>query len=121
MCGELRHSQWSKKERIRVGSDLPTQTKIFVDGKRLKGTSVFNGHAREESLNNWIQKGWKKGTIEIESYSEQNVWFQVPKNNQIEIIILEKNKNYLNIITRNAQTKEERNVHPRHPKFIEKK
>lgn len=124
MCGSLRHSVWNTKAPVKPGESFPSNTKIHVekDGQSTscEGETKWNGFAKSESLDKWSDGGWLSGTLQVDSYTEGGKEFSVPENQAVKVLILEKDKNYLNIVTRPAKTEEEKEAHHRHPVLIKK-
>jgi hypothetical protein len=119
MCGSLKHSEWSKKSLIKFGETFPSDAKIKVRGEFLNKETKWNGFAQEEKLTQWIKNGWMEGYLDVDSFTEQGVKFYIPEDWAIKIIILKKDKNYLNIVTRQA-TQEEMEIHHRFPLTVKK-
>lgn len=117
MCGSLRREKTKEKignpverEYARKGDFVPTSL----------GEAIFNGFARQENLDFWIKKGWKKALILVKSYTEGRppVEFDVPEGYAIGGLVMEvSGKKFVNVVTREA-TEEEAKIHHRFPLLV---
>ena len=119
MCGSLKHSHWADKAPIKVGQTFPegTVVEITKDGKTIAISKpvVWNGFARDDTLSKWEEGGWTQARLHVDGYTEGEQDFAVPKGKVIKALILEKQKVHLNIVTREAETNEEKAIHNRWP------
>jgi len=119
VCGTLKHSHWTSKDPIRVGSMFPDGTEIFIEGKKLEVPAKWNGFARDDQLEKWKEHGWKEGFLKVDSFTEKDHEFEVPAGKVIKVVALNKSPRPINIVTTEA-TKEQKKVHHRWPMFIDK-
>ncbi len=88
---------------------------LYVDGKEVRGPIAWNGqpaHARVENLAKWTQV-WKRGILKTTEFTEHGKTFQSPFG--IHVLVLRKQTNHIVIVTRDAETDEEKAIHPRFP------
>ena len=126
MCGELRYSFWSKlsKQPVRPGCDLPGGSRLYLSppppgDKKVdlpKSPLRWQGFARQEVEEKWRKGGWIPGTLRVDSFTEQGKEFKVPEGKGIRILYLPRG-NCFNIVTREARTADEKEIHPRWPVF----
>jgi len=118
MCGELRHSQWTTRPPVRPGGDFPPEADLRVGGKKVSSQAVWNGFARQESLAQWEKGGWKPGTLRIQSFTEKGHEFPVPEGHVVKVMVLQKQKAYVAVVTRPAKTEVEKSIHSRYPVVV---
>jgi hypothetical protein len=120
MCGSLRHENTAKNLKPNDPVAVKSGSDHWING-------FWNGHAREETLENWTSKGWKEGTMPgitgyTEGYKEKQKEFDVPKGKVIKVIynpsISMMGRNPVQIVTRDAQG-DEKLTHPRFPRVID--
>lgn len=118
MCGSLRHEKVAK----RLGSP------VVVSDEGVVFQAAWDGHAREESLENWLKAGWKEArTTDIthytEGYKEKAKEFGIPEGQAIKIVYHPKLNLFghppMKIVTRAAEG-DEKETHSRFPRLIEK-
>ena len=118
MCSSLK-THWAEKAPIKIGESFPSEVLIEKiqnnQTQKVSNQVVWNGFARDDSLDKWVKGGWIPALLHIHSYVESDQHFMVPENHLIKAIILEKDKTYLNIVTRKAATEKEKEIHPRWP------
>lgn len=115
MCGRLRLERLD----LHIGHLVPVKT---ASGREIQ--AIWNGHAREESIESWYRNGWQDGSMHVDQYTEgrPGISFSVPPGSAIKCIVRQvEAKNELiwvaNIVTR-ASTSAEQQVHPRFPRLI---
>jgi hypothetical protein len=124
MCGSLKRENMDKRIGHPVPNYFPGNSVPILDNEGKASEAFWNGHAREESLQEkFLSRGWKEGRLDVthysEGYQEKRKVYQVPTNEKIKIVYRqsETGKTIFNIVTRDARG-EELNVHPRFPKCI---
>lgn len=118
MCGSLRQEKVAK----RLGSPV-----VIIDN----GTAfqaAWDGHAREESLKQWLKGGWIEArTTDIshytEGYRDKQKEFSIPEGEAIKVIyhptLRRDGHPPMKIVTRDASP-EESKTHPRFPRLVKK-
>jgi len=119
MCGSIRASQWADKSPVVVGSALPENAEIVLDGKALSKPTIWQGFSKSEVLDKWKNGGWKEAVLKVDGFNEQGYDFPVPEGKGIRVVVLERPAgSFLNIVTR-ASTPEETKIHPRMPELAD--
>ena len=116
MCNSLRLERLD----LSIGHLIPIR---LITGEQSK--ALWNGHAREESLEDWTSKGWQECKIVANSFQEGRppVDYSIPASQCIkgiyqDIIVSSVPIRVVNIVTR-AATNKEKKVHPRFPRLID--
>jgi hypothetical protein len=91
---------------LKVGESWPSGG-ISIEGNVSTREAAWNGFARGEALQDWLKNGWKEGTLEVESFTEKGHHFSLPPGKRIKIIVLQKEKDFFNIVTRPAYGKKD--------------
>lgn len=131
MCNSLRLSWETKKNPltptdIRVGGEITNvlvrdATTFPVTWKEEKGPFQWQGHAREESLDQWIAKGWTRAKVHVEGFTEGKRFFDMAGDELIQGLVLKTpERNIFRTITREAYG-QEAEVHNRWPLLEVKK
>ena len=119
MCGSLKHSWESTKPPLRPNESFYPDVEVeCVSGEKILPPVVWQGFARQETIGKWLSGGWKEGILSAVAFTEQGKEFTVPPGKKIRIIYLSRpEKTIVNIVTRPANTQEEKNTHPRFPAY----
>jgi hypothetical protein len=119
-CGSLKHSHWSSKNPITPGDVFPSGTTLHVGDREISGRIVWNkkpSHARSENIEQW-KKAWKEGILQVNEFTEQGEKFPAPHG--IKVMVLEgPSQTNLVVLTRSAETSQEKTTHDRFPVFAE--
>ena len=120
-CKTVRREDRQKQDALiscNIGSYIPVRT-----AERTTIQTFFNGNSRLETLDQKFpaSQGWKKGHYMASSYFEgkglKEKEFQVPEGHGLEVVYKQLRPNLViaNIVTRQAQTMEEKETHDRFP------
>lgn len=126
MCGSLKREEMG----YTVGQhQIPVDNGAWVEPGGLcaittsegeKIVAQFNGHARDDKLDDWLSNGWRHADLHVCEYmegkGEKETKYSVPAGHVIMCVYryIKGNKVVFNIVTRDA-INEEKDIHPRFP------
>lgn len=124
MCGSLRREELGKQvdNPEWLGHGKP----FWVSTKEGDTEALFDGHARDDKLQQWRSNGWKDCDVRVEGYTEgyPGRKYDVPKGYALKgltrTVGMKKPVKVFKVVTRDARGAEQ-DVHPRFPYLIKRR